>query len=361
MFAMDDDVAAELEDPMMDDPTDLRNTKNQVMNFIYEIPYFSRSLHKWENRSKGIRRRVYGPSGNEVKPSEDGPDLAFYYQPISRFIEEAEMHLETFLIYMVSENDEIEQKKQENVVGGFMGALVRMITEVGPEYTRVRSIMRLPCAVRDRYRSALLFWKKSNVGEAEKAQYIQNCAKDLAREVKELVTIDGVVLKIGDLLLRTKDADDKDLKKAIQKNSRYGELERMLVNMEKKDNKHAYDGIKVINMGEGPSDRILYLLIALSNLRGGKDFLAQFLQLMKYEDENIKINREHRKEKLAVTLKILGMVTKFSAGIARSGLGPAGIVASTAAKALAYKVSQDAAEAAAQDADDDDGEELGDV
>lgn len=45
---MDDDVAAELKDPMMDDPTDLRNTKDQVMNFIYEIPFYSRALHKWE-------------------------------------------------------------------------------------------------------------------------------------------------------------------------------------------------------------------------------------------------------------------------------------------------------------------------
>lgn len=177
--------------------------------------------------------------------------------------------------------------------------------------------MRLPCAVRDRYRSAIWFWRENNEGQAEDAQYIQNCAKDLAREVKELVTIDDVVLKIGDLLLRTKDADDGDVKEVIQEDDGYAELEGMLQNMEKKDNKNAYDGIKVINMGEGPSDRILYLLIALSNLGGGKDFLAQFLQLAQYEDENIKINKEHREERLKVTLKVLDMTVKAVAGAAR--------------------------------------------
>jgi hypothetical protein len=118
--------------PMCSDTVQI--AKDQAWDFVYDIPFFTHSMHKDAEKREENRDRI---------------EKSSYYKRITAIIEAAEIYLETYMMYTVFEDPLVQDGLRKHKLAGTVGAIGTIVTWPGKQYDRIRSILNLNCKVKN--------------------------------------------------------------------------------------------------------------------------------------------------------------------------------------------------------------------
>jgi len=308
-------------------PDTVRAATEEAWDFLFDIPIRSRVMHTVIEKREKERERI---DSN-------------HYKPLTLLIEAAELHLETFIIYIFEQDPEVKRLVAESELPGMVGAVVKILALPGkPKYDRVRSMLNLNCITmsnintgyrdslwaawngKDRKASSDTIDAQEDLEESKTANNAVDCATNFLEEVGALVAADQILAETADILLRQKEAEVSDLKKMLSTKAK-GTVEAILLDLTDPSDELIYDGISVINtINSGPSNRIMYAIINHSGYSAGGAFLEQAKRVMRQDQQNLKVNETNRNKRMANMMAIVKQAVATTTSLVGSAVKVAG-------------------------------------